>query len=401
MSAKSSELPSIVDARVVSCPVCDRRADHPFVHIGSQPAHCNILWGSKEAALSAPRGDLDLSFCSSCGHVFNVSFDSTLTNYGGTYENSLHHSPVFQEYAADLVADLVERHDLRGRDIVEIGAGQGDFLQMLCAGGVNRGVGFDPSHIGATESSDGVRVVAAFYGEEFADYPADLIVCRHVLEHVERAGDFISMVRRVVGPRDSDVFFEVPDAMWTLAHGGVWDLIYEHCAYFTSASLSETFRRAGFHVERVNTVFGNQFLTLEATPADSIDPAPTNLDDEISIVAAATEMFAVTYRTQVEYWREQVAALTSRGDRLVIWGAGSKGVTFLNTIAPDGSVEYAVDINPRKRGKFIAGSGQQIVGPHELKDLKPRVVLIMNPNYQHEVEATLDQLGVAAKVVVV
>ena len=84
----------------------------------------------------------------------------------------------------------------------------------------------------------------------------------------------------------------------------------------------------------------------------------------------------------------------------MIWGAGSKGVSFLNTVDPNGTIEFAVDINERKRGQHIAGTGQRIVGPDELVNIRPAKVVVMNPNYRDEIGARLRDLGLDAEVVV-
>lgn len=380
-----------------TCPVCDSITGAPFVAIADAPVHCNLLWDSASGARQAPRGDIDLTFCDRCGHIFNSSFDEARTTYGAAYENSLHHSGVFQEYATRLVADLVERHDLRGRDIVEVGAGQGDFLQMLCAAGGNRGAGFDPSYVGASSPDSDITLVAAFYDEQFADHPADLIVCRHVLEHIGASGQFVGMIRRVIGTRPTVAFFEVPNALWTVREGGIWDAIYEHCGYFTPTSLEYVFRTNGFDVDRLASVFGGQFLAIEARPAADDAPAPT---DKVAVeeVAADVARFAAVYAEAVERWTARFAGMAARQQSAVIWGAGSKGVMFLNSVDTHGVIDRAVDINPRKHGMHVAGSGQRIVGPMALQDAPPDVVLVMNPNYEREVQGMLHDLGLGSTV---
>jgi hypothetical protein len=385
-----------------SCPVCAAPTGDPFVRIPGQPVHCNVLWTTRVAAVEAPRGDLDLVFCSSCGHVFNAAFDDSLTTYGATYENSLHHSAVFQGYADELVTTLVERHGLRDRDVVEIGSGgHGDFLDALCTRGGNRGVGFDPSYVGPAQVSEHVRVVADFYGEQFADQPADFIVCRHVLEHIGAAGDFVGMVRRVIGDRDVTAFFEVPDARWTLLHGGIWDLIYEHCGYFTPTSLRAAFELNGFTVDHVGTVFGDQFLTIEATPAPRAGDVSAASSQEVAELADAAHRFADLHTETIGRWRRELRSRTDDGQRGVIWGAGSKGVTFLNVVEGAQVCDRAVDINPRKHGMYVSGAGQAVVGPDTLPDDPPDFVLVMNPNYRDEIGVQLHELGIDADVLVV
>jgi hypothetical protein len=89
------------------------------------------------------------------------------------------------------------------------------------------------------------------------------------------------------------------------------------------------------------------------------------------------------------------------GQRIVIWGASSKGVGFLNTLKVHDEIEYAIDINPYKHGTYIAGTGQKIEAPEFLCTYKPDVVIVMNPVYYHEIEQHLNQLEITADLVTV
>jgi hypothetical protein len=78
----------------------------------------------------------------------------------------------------------------------------------------------------------------------------------------------------------------------------------------------------------------------------------------------------------------------------VIWGSGSKGVSFLTGVTGAAeSVAYAVDINPYRRGYFMPGTGQEIVGPAQLSEIRPDVVVVMNSVYVPEIKAMLAELG--------
>ncbi len=78
----------------------------------------------------------------------------------------------------------------------------------------------------------------------------------------------------------------------------------------------------------------------------------------------------------------------------MLWGGGSKGVAFLTTLGVTEELSYAVDVNPRRSGTFIAGTGQQIVAPEFLKDYRPDVIIVMSPIYLPEIGARLDSMGV-------
>lgn len=382
------------------CTVCGNEEIVSLIAIDQVPVHCNLLWPTRDAARQAPQGNVDLGFCQNCGHIFNLAFDPGLMEYTQDYENSLDFSPRFRQYARDLATRLVEGYDLHGKDIVEIGSGQGDFLKMLCDLGQNRGVGFDPSYVDEeTGNQHQVHFVRDFYSEAYSDYPADFICSRHVLEHIHRPAEFMSMVRRVVGQRQHIVvFFEVPNVLYTVRQLGIWDIIYEHASYFSPPSLAAVFALNGFRVLQTRETFGGQFLTAEALPAGD---APEELPDEDAVARLAQDVavFAGKYREKVETWEQNLEEYARQGRQAVVWGAGSKGVTFLNTIESGAVVQYAVDINPRKKGMHVSGTGQEIVPPEFLPEIQPDVVIIMNPNYKDEIKQQLEAIGVPAEVV--
>jgi hypothetical protein len=153
-------------------------------------------------------------------------------------------------------------------------------------------------------------------------------------------------------------------------------------------------------VDRVVPVFGGQFLTLEGHPCDraEVEPTPPALTDDIK---RDVDSFAAIYSDTIARWSAWISDRRAAGQQGVVWGVGSKGVSFLNAIDVAGVVDRAVDINPRKHGMFVAGAGQEIVGPDALRAHRPDFALVMNPNYLDEITAELEQLDVACELVVV
>lgn len=382
------------------CPVCDSTDIVIFVETSDVPVHCNLLWESREQALRAPRGDIKLGFCGGCGHVFNIAFNRDLMKYSREYENSLHFSPRFQEYARSLATRLVRDYDLYDKDIIEIGCGKGDFLVMLCELGKNRGIGFDPSYVdGRIEKAPKgqVTVIQDFYSERYANYSADMICCRHVLEHVQFPRDFLNSVRRSIGSRLSTVlFFEVPNVMFTLEHLGIWDLIYEHCGYFTGGSLACLFNSCGFDVTRLSDGFKGQFLCIDAMPADDQTDSTASRWNGSKEVADHVSTFAHRYNNKLNDLRYQLERMKHEQKRAVVWGAGSKGVTFLNMLKLRDQIRYVVDINPNKQGMHVAGTGQKIVEPGVLREYRPDMVIVMNPIYLKEIQYIVTQMNLSS-----
>lgn len=389
-----------MDAEVLTlplCPVCGSADGQPVVDIPQVPVHLHILQTNRATALAVPRGDIRLQFCPACGHMWNASFRSELMHYKGIYENSLHFSPKFQEYADFLITHLIERFDLYNKEIVEIGSGRGDFLRLLCERGGNRGVGFEPSAAAETAPvHPNLRFVCRALTPDDAGMPLDFVCCRHTLEHMADPRAFVRTLRQVIGSRGHvGLFFEVPDGGYMLRQAALWDLIYEHVSYFTASSLTRLFGDAGFAVTAVYSAFGGQFLCLEGVsgPGPGLLPAT----EALPVLAEQAARFAERYAAAVRFWRAQMAAWARAGRRVVVWGAGSKAISFLNQMADTGAVAWVVDINPRKHGMFISGTGQGIVPPAFLRSYRPEIVLVMNPNYRDEIAAMLAK----AKVVTV
>ncbi|NJN67959.1 MAG: class I SAM-dependent methyltransferase [Chloroflexaceae bacterium] len=383
------------------CPVCQADEPVPVVHLDRIPVLCNVLCSTREAALNIPRGDVKLAFCPNCGHVWNTAFEPALMEYTPAYENSLHFSPTFQSYARSLAERLIGQHHLHHKDLVEIGCGQGDFLRMLCALGNNRGVGFDPGYLpppNGAQPDERVRIVPDSYSARYASYPADLICCRQVLEHIQAPGDMLQSVRRAAGHRlDTVIFFEVPNALFTLRDLSIYDIIYEHSSYFSAGSLAYVFAAQGFHVREVREEFNGQFLSITAQVAHDGESPPRSRWNGLEQMAADVQSFTAHYRQKTGEWNERLETWVRAGRKVVVWGGGSKGTMFLNTLRTQGCIEYVVDINPRKQGRYVAGAGQQIVPPDFLRTYHPDVVIVMNPVYQDEIRQTIEHLGVPAR----
>jgi len=386
-----------------TCPACGAGGQEPFHEQHGVPTNSCLLLPSRDEALAYPRGDLELTFCPSCGFVSNRAFDPSLAEYSGRYEETQAFSPRFVEFSRSLAKRWVEEFGLHDRSVLEIGCGKGEFLVHMAEAGLGRGTGIDPG-------TDPDRIdpryagrlswIVDFYSQRYSHLSADALVCRHTLEHIAPVGEFVAMLRRTIGDRsDTVVLFELPDVARVLDEVAFWDVYYEHCSYFTAASLASLFARSGFEVLDVSSAYDDQYLLLEARPAPGPTTSPIPFD--AAAMRAAVERFATGYAAQVASWASTTAEVRAAGGRVVIWGAGSKGVAFLNAPGIGPNVDAAVDINPYKSGMSMAGTGHPIVGPGTLRDDPPELVVVMNPAYVEEITGQLAGLGLAPRVAAV
>jgi SAM-dependent methyltransferase len=391
--------------RSAVCPGCAAPGLEPFYEVSGVPAHSVMLMHSAEQARAYPRGCLRLAFCRACGFITNTRFDVSLNEYSPDFEESQHFSPTFDRWAHRLVDRLVRDYDIRHKQIIEIGCGKGEFLALLCETGGNRGIGIDPGCIPARLNGHGasrVRLIRDLYSEQYAGFPADVVCCRHTLEHIQPTREFMRMVRRVIGPREQTlVFFEVPDVTRVLRERAFWDIYYEHCSYFTAGSLARLFRSCGFHILELVRDFEDQYLWVTARPAAAPTFPSLAIEADLDSTTKEVEAFREEAPRDVAGWRRRIRQMSAAGRKPVVWGAGSKGVALLTTCGITDEIEYLVDVNPHKAGKFLPGTGHPVVGPEFLKQYQPGTVIAMNPVYVDEIRERLAAMAVSASVVAV
>jgi SAM-dependent methyltransferase len=386
----------------VACPSCGGSGMVTFFGVAGIPVHSCLLMPTREEAVGCRRGDLRLGHCRACGFITNTTFDPSVHEYSARYEETQAFSPTFNAFARSLAGRLVDAHDLRGRTVLEIGCGKGEFLVLLCELGDNRGIGIDPGYLPERTTSPAaarIRFIRDFYSEKYADLEADFVCCRHTLEHIGPTGDFVRLVRAAVEERrDVPVLFEVPDVLRVLREGAFWDIYYEHCSYFSAGSLARLIRACRFEVVDLAVEFGGQYIVLTASTSGGPTASVLPLEHDLADLEQAVASFGPAAAAAVDRWRAALADFRTRGRRPVVWGSGSKGVSFLTTLGITDAIEYVVDINPHRHGRFMPGTGQEIVAPEFLAGYRPTDVLVMNPIYTDEIRQQLERLSLAPEL---
>lgn len=383
----------------IECPVCSSSGTRTFFTQHDVPTQCGQLAATREQALRAPLGDITLRYCGSCGHVWNSSFDPDRVGFDPDYDLSQYHSPSYRAYVAGAINRLKTRYGLEGKTALDIACGKGDFMRTLIAAGFARAIGFDPTFIddNLTEADrERITVYKKFYDPSERALRPDLVTCRSALQYMSRPREFLRSIRETLeGQHETIVCFEVPNGAEPFRDHVVWYVMYEAACFFSAASLSRIFRECGFQVLDVLPALGGSHLEIEVKP--SLSPQVGRWEDPERIVEidGQVEAFAAEYASQVNKWSARFDLYRQQGKRVVLWAAGMRAISLLvNVPLASAWVEFVVDVNPQRQGRYLPKTGQQVVAPEELIGLKPDVVIATNPNYAREISAQMQELGV-------
>lgn len=370
------------------CPACGAFDRVSVLRRDGVPVLLNRAWEDRDQARAVPQGRLDLVGCRQCDHVWNAAFEAEKIAYDPKYENRQDRSPRFDAYLderVDALAPLLPPGGLA----VEIGCGQGEFLQRLCARTGATGFGFDPAFRGPPTQGRARFERAGFRADRLPRAP-DVVVCRHVIEHLADPGSMLQQLRAgLTADRRTRVVFECPDLGWIVENQVPWDFFYEHVQYFSASSLRAVFGRGGFMVEAHHPVFDGQYQWLVCRPGPARAQLPAR---PRGWVRGARDLGTRTHRF-LDTLRHALLTLAEDGP-VALWGAGAKGVTLAQLIDPEGRILVGlIDINPAKQGGFAGGSGLPILGPDALTGRGIRHAVVLNPNYAAEVAATVRELS--------
>jgi SAM-dependent methyltransferase len=385
-----------------TCTVCGGSSLVDLLAIETIPAQDGVLWASYDEAIAAPQGEVHLQMCLRCSYIGNSAFEPDLLRFT-EYNVSPEFSAQYRGFIEDLGEQLIDRHDVRSCDVVDLGCGNGFFLKMMCSMGGNRGVGFDPSYSEVEAHSFGDEALGAtfirdYFSEKYLDHRSDLVCCRQVLDHLGDPMGFLRLARRIMRP-DSVAYFEVVNAEKRLGQFAPWSIGYEHASWFLPDSLALFFQLTGFEVLDVSSWHSGNYLGIEARRTESRSPRvrfPRDVSDVQRRFSGIPQRFAQV----TDEWSRRLAEMERLGRRALPWGAGELGIGFLNTMDIRQSMPYIVDINPARIGKYLPGTGQRVVAPEFIVEYEPEVVIVTNPIYEVEIREQIRAYGVDPEILV-
>ncbi len=372
-----------------------------MLDLGATPP-CEKFLTAGELDLPEPTYPLHLRLCESC-LLLQIPALITPEDTFSEYAYFSSYSESWVRHAKLFVEASIARFGLSSDSlIVEVASNDGYLLQHAVAAGIGC-VGIEPSvNVGAAARDKGVPTVTAFLDEELAARvrrehgAANLLVANNVYAHIPDLRGFTRALRGLLAD-DGWLSIEVHHAL-NLVTLGQFDTIYhEHFQYYTVLSAQRALAIAGLtvvDVELLGTHGGS--LRLWARPDAVAEPGPRvaevlRMEAEAGLheIAGYLELRPRTERVRQDLLRFLLDAKAA-GKRVVGYGAPGKGNTLLNYcgIRTD-LLEYTVDRNPYKHGRFTPGTRIPIHVPDRIDADKPDVVVVLPWNLETEITAQL------------
>lgn len=294
--------------------------------------------------------------------------------------------------------ELARIKALKAESVIEIGSNDGRFLSLVREQGAARIVGIEPNPVSgeAARSNHGLQVYGSLLTPEITDRVLqengefDLLVVRQVVEHVPDLATFFNCVRRLV--RDGGhVFIDVPDMAPAMKVGDCSVLWEEHVNYFTRATLTALLHKHGFEITDVSTYdFSGGTLSVVARKMSSVPKVLEHcIDQATDPIAYAEKVFQYAKRL-----KEALSRSRRAGCQIVIYGVGVRACTASNALRLGEYIDFAVDDQPERQGKWMPGSQLEIHSSDLLKRAtKPLVcILAVNAENEHKVKHRVSNL---------
>ena len=322
------------------------------------PVLQNLLYESAHDAIKCSTGQIKLVESQRTGLIFNERFDAAIMGYENEYLSSPEISQSFQIHL-EHTATIVQKY-LGNEGLVEIGSGQGYFLELLAHRGASI-VGYDPSYAGTNPS-----IKKSYFTDVEPSTTAGNFILRHVLEHIENPMQFLQKLGE--SSKDALVYIEVPCFDWICTNRSWVDIFYEHVNYFRLSDFSRIFRE----VIDCGHVFGGQYFYIVA----NLSSLNAQVQEPQTPIDFPSDFMTLNFAQ-------------SPAVPISVWGAGAKGVMFaLHAIRAGYTINHAIDINPAKQGKFIPATGIEVISAEQaMRDLPNGYpIYVMNNNYLEEIK---------------
>jgi SAM-dependent methyltransferase len=382
---------------VSACRLCGAPLQHVVADLGVSPV-ANDFLREEDLGRMEPFYPLCALVCDVCLLVQLEAFEPPEQIFSDDYAYFSSFSTGWLDHSRRYADATIELLGLDAKSkVVEIASNDGYLLQYFVARGIPV-LGVEPTaNTAAAAIAKGIPTDVRFFGGETAndlraEHAADLLIANNVLAHVPDLNDFVAGLAILLAP-DGVLTIEFPHLLRLLDEAQFDTIYHEHYSYFSLLTASRALERHGleiFDVEELPTHGGSLRIYAGATPRGEPGARVVELREreraagleELETYLAFADRVRREKREIVRFFIEQKEA----GVSIAGYGAPAKGNTLLNYcgIGRD-FIDYTVDLNPHKQGRYLPGTRIPIRDPDEIRRTQPDLVFILPWNLRDEV----------------
>jgi hypothetical protein len=348
---------------IASCRACGGDQAVPFGPDFSAPLSTAGWPRSAQEATGMAALPIRLVRCILCGHVHNILFDQNAVPSKANLQmyNQGDAWTVFLNAQVQRLAAMAEP----GATVLDIGCGDCGFLNRLRHIRPDLHlVGVDP----AAQAQEGIEVFTRrFESDDLQQIRPDLILLRHILEHLERPRNLLEILCAQSAIHDLKplIYAEVPALDGAIREHRVADLLYEHGSHFTEDSFAALWRTLPLTLTKFATSADGELVWALAHLTQG---------ETLRSRMAEAKRFGEHTTSGPATIRAQLVQAQANGQRVVIWGGTGKAAAFLNRVHCP--FAHVVDSDPSKVGGWVPGTGQAIESPAIIEDGPPTVIVV-------------------------
>ncbi|MCL2924028.1 MAG: class I SAM-dependent methyltransferase [Trichodesmium sp. MAG_R04] len=376
------------------CPACGHNISVPLFQ-DKHPLANTVRPQSYQEAQDLEYLLLDYVRCVECGHIYNYAFDYAKVPYSDrpypSFNKGVLWSGFIQEIQQQILAILPEKPV-----VIEIGHGDGSFLAGLRAlNPKGRYVGFDVN--GARDGEGVIEFRSELFSPDvnLPELLPDLIVSRHVLEHLKNPLSLlqrIALVASAIGISPL-TYFEVPCADRVLETGRTVDFFYEHTSQFTTNSFTRMLSKCSSSIEKIGYGYDHEVI---------YGVARLGVKNQQLEVAQESQNYRLSTSKSLINIKEQLDKLYSSGTKVAIWGGLGRSSAFANRYSADAErFPIVVDSDASKGGTFVPGTGQEIRFRDWLHENPVDVIIIPSQWRAADIVSEITRVGIKVKSILI